>query len=243
MAVMDDLYTTMSLLQLFWYVPSTAEKWIRYEPPDWEADKKKAKQMFGWSELNLVKFGVAGLPLHWKVINIIVVFIPKILLWCLLVSAGFHFLMETSGIVDVIMNSLAMTFILGLDELIFAVLTTVPVKHMMENLEDFQLFSVEQHEHEEDEHLLARYHDEQIKTHWSKHFFKVLIPKRLMAVIAVTSIFTYKYYSSFCQQDERGGFVSQPVFVPAEISFNPLKFVFESLQRKKSTPFWSMPKV
>jgi len=119
MAVMNELYVTLGLLRLLWCLPSSDDKWVRFRPPEWDADKSRAKQIFGWTELDLVKFGVAGLPVYWKVINFVVVFIPKMCLWTVLVSSGFHFLMETSGIVDVIMNSMALTFILSLDELVF----------------------------------------------------------------------------------------------------------------------------
>jgi len=242
MAVMNDLYLTLSLCLLFYHVPSNDASWIWYNTPAWE-DKYRAKQIHGWNELDLVKFGVAGMPLHWKLINIVAVLVPKFLLWGLLVNAGFHFLMETSGIVDLIMNSLAMTFILGIDELIFAVMTSVPVKHMMEKLQEYELFSVEHHETEPEEDTLERYTSNEFGHSGRWRFFKMLIPRRMLCVIAVTAIFTFRYYHNNCVTDEHGGTVSKPMYLPKGSNFNPFEFIFSSMEDLKSKTFWSMPEV
>ena len=40
------------------------------------------------------------------------ILLPKSLLWLGLVRSGVHYLMETAGIVDVIVNAMALTFVL-----------------------------------------------------------------------------------------------------------------------------------
>jgi hypothetical protein len=240
MAVMNDLNMTLSLPRLFWNLPTANEKWVRFELPDWER-KERAKKMFRWTDLDLVKFGVAGMPIHWKMTNLVIIFIPKLFLWAVLVSSGFHFLMETSGIVDVIMNSMALTFVLNLDELIFEVLTTVPVKHIMNVLEDYALYSIDSLEVETEEECLARYEKYELGANRLRACVKVVIPRRLITVVAVVLIFLGKYYLKNCERREDGSWISKPMFLPKMETYNPLDFLFMSTAQERSEPFWSMP--
>merc|ERR1719235_2767748 len=101
---MNDLNSTISLFQLLKKVPSKAESWVDYDPDSDEG-------------LGL-KFKVAGMPKKWKIFNALVIGVPKLLIWAITVDAGIRFLMETAGMVDLILNSVAMGFILDIDELI-----------------------------------------------------------------------------------------------------------------------------
>merc|ERR1712226_1337334 len=74
----------------------------------------------------------------WKVVNAIVVLLPKFLLWKLTIETGTFFLMETSGIADIIVNSVALSFILGIDEMIFGKLLTWDERQLMERLVEFR---------------------------------------------------------------------------------------------------------
>jgi hypothetical protein len=242
MAMMDEFNVTFMLLRLFWKLPTKDETWIKFELPEWDPDKSKAKKMFGWNELNLVKFGVAGMSLQWKLLNICVVFVPKFVILIFLVSLGFYFLLETAGIVDMILNSLAMTFILEMDELIFGVLTTVPVKHMMANLEDYRLFSIEAWDHATEDDSLQQFQEE-LSGRWS-NFFRVLLPRRFITVVAITVIFVLKYYARNCVKNEDGGWVSKPMYATKALSYNPITLlwsVFSHQQDTSSAPYWVMP--
>merc|ERR1719265_3047964 len=64
MAVMDDFKSTYNLCFLLVSIPTSNDKWLRYAPPTW-GDKQRVKATFGLRELDLVKFGVAGMPLKW----------------------------------------------------------------------------------------------------------------------------------------------------------------------------------
>jgi len=85
--------------------------------------------------------------------------------------------METAGILDVIMNSMALTFILGLDEMVFHVLTSAPVKHMMSNLAEYPLFNYEELENHPDEVLMGHYEEKELNRNWSKVLL-TLCPRR-----------------------------------------------------------------
>eukprot|EP00913_Durusdinium_trenchii_P002920 g2707.t1 len=68
--------------------------------------------------LDSIDLKIAGMPLMWKVINAVCILLPKILVWKLTVQTGITFLMETASISDLVVNSIALTFILSIDEMI-----------------------------------------------------------------------------------------------------------------------------
>jgi len=243
MAVMDDLNSSTAILSLLWQVPSKCEKWISYDLPEWGA-KASIKRVKGLTELDLVSFKVAGMPRHWKVVNFILVVVPKTILWYICCSLGFHFLMETASITGSIMNSLALAFILDMDEMVFDTLTTQVSKHMMENLEDF---SAESHDHEEDMHdvhVIKEYMEKEVKNGYDyKRFFFLLIPRRLLKIVLLDLLFTAKYYLMNCERQEDGSWVSVKMFVPEGVNFKPLQFLFGGmdLDPTQKEPYWSMP--
>lgn len=246
LAVIHELFVTMGLLQLLYLVPSNHDKWIKFEPPAWHSDRTYIKQMFGWNELNFVKFTVAGLPFHWKVVNVFLVFIPRLLVWLILVSSGIQFIMDTSDIVDLLLKSMSLTFILSLDQLIFQILTTTFVKHIMGNLKDYELFAMEQHESEPEEVSLLRYAQKELGGNWTRCFLAAIVPRRLLLLILVFTVFILNYYHRDCITDEEGGLVSKPMYSPDSYHFNPvtmLHFLWNGLEDESSEPFWTMPEV
>merc|ERR1711959_69661 len=104
---------------LLYHLPSESAEWISYSTPAWHPDHDKSymKAVHGHTELELVNFQVAGMPRIWKVINFIIVFVPKLVIWYNLTFAGIYFLMETAGIVDQLVNSTALGFILNISKM------------------------------------------------------------------------------------------------------------------------------
>lgn len=243
MAVMEDLRSTMNVVHLLINIPTENGKWIRYEKPSWE-DKDQAKLIHTWRELDLVKFGVAGMPLKWKFINFVCVVIPKFIIWLVLAISGNYFLMETAGIVDVIMNSVALTFILNIDEMIFATFTTVAVKHMMANMEDFELFNVDNEENETEEEALHRFCREEFGARSWCNFISKLNPKRIVVVIIGLAFFNIQYYYTNCEKASDGSWLSVPLYQPTHVRFNPVAWVFPLKAfgwHQASEPSWIMP--
>merc|ERR1711879_991080 len=160
MAVMEDLRTSMRMCRLIFYLPSEPGMWIAYETSEWD-EVERAKAIHGWSELDLVKFRVAGIPLAWKIVNFLTILLPKLLIWMVLCSSGFRFLMESAAIVDLIVNAMALAFILSIDEMVLSALATSTTHYIMEHMEDYPLFSTESDEVETDESCLSRYQSEE----------------------------------------------------------------------------------
>mmetsp|Transcript_35898 Transcript_35898/g.102092 ORF Transcript_35898/g.102092 Transcript_35898/m.102092 type:complete len:446 (+) Transcript_35898:83-1420(+) len=238
MSMTDDLFQTVNLAGLLYYVPSDNSKWVRYDLP--RTDSEQAKSVFGLTEFHLVRFGISGMPFRWKVATAIFVFVPKAVMWWILATLGVHVLMETAGIVDVIMNSLTLTFIIQLDEMIFAILTTVQVKYMMGNLEEHALFDMQDDEHLTDEEVLQDYLAHEFGSTGRRACLKTLVPKRLLAVVVLMVVFMYNYYRLNCDFLEDGSAVSKPMSFPQIVRFNPL-FFFTNSYPMDAEPYWSMP--
>lgn len=130
----SDLAGSMELGALLWHVPTDGEPWMHYEVPDLNL---KSKRKHGWSELDHLRFQVAGMPLFWKLASVFWLLLPKVYIWLLTVDIGVVFLMETAKIEDMIVNSVALAFILSIDELIFESLMPTMAKHMIERVDDF----------------------------------------------------------------------------------------------------------
>merc|ERR1719454_1601666 len=79
------------------------------------------------------------MPLSWKIFNLVFIVIPKMLFWFMTADLGIAFLMNTSGITDSIVNSMALAFILSIDELIFETATAGRTKYMMDNPEPYHI--------------------------------------------------------------------------------------------------------
>jgi len=243
MAVTSDLSGTMGLWYLLHQVPTKAETWIRYDHPTW-APKDEAKAIHGWSELDLVKFMVAGMPFHWKIINFAIVVVPKTFIWLVLVCTGIDFLMETPGIIDLVVNCIALTFILDIDEAVFQKLATVSSKHMMNKLEDMNLYETEAEEEETEQEAVRRFYNMEFGSslRGKMKLIGMLVPMRLVYVVVVMMMFLSNYYYRNCVRSEDGGWVSKDLYSPVGMgAYNPLNFLIPGLIQVAEQPTWVMP--
>merc|ERR1719183_3113366 len=130
--IADEFENIRHLASFLWRLPSENSQWIEYDPP--------VKDVHEMGELSHLRFKVNGMPLKWKILNVIWLLIPRIFIWRMLTMAGVHFLMETAAMVDQIVNTTALSFVLTTDELIFERLAAQATRHIMSVLEDYQLF-------------------------------------------------------------------------------------------------------
>merc|ERR1719456_1615715 len=108
--------------------------------------------------------------------------IPKMLFWVMTANLGVAFLMNTSGITDSIVNSMALAFILSIDELIFETATAGRTKYMMDNTEPFHIWNRAMETEAPEEVLLNLERDHERRTFWCPDLF----PQRLVLVMALT---------------------------------------------------------
>lgn len=239
LAVGDDLAGTIMLARTLLNVPTQAEAWVAYEPPTW-AKKEEVKLIKDLGELDMVKFKVAGIPLYWKVINFVFIMLPKTLLWYALVKSGVHYLMETAGIVDVIVNAMALTFVLEVDELVFNRFTTGLTKHIMSNIEDLPNFETSEEEQQTEEEALEKFRETEIG-YARCYGMRMVVPWRVLQVAALQLLFVADYYFSNCVRLEDGSVVSKPMHVPADMVFRPMHWMFGIETNLVKDAFWVMP--
>lgn len=237
--VVDDLMGTLTLLRTLYKLPTKAESWIRYEIPAW-ADKEDIKTLNDAGELDFIKFGVAGLPWYWKVFNVFFLALPKFVLWLALVRSGVHYLMETAGIVDDIVNAMALTFVLEVDEMVFHRFSTVLTKHIMSSMEGWPNYDLGDDDAETEEEALERFTNSELGSKRFKSIFLIL-PHRVIVVLVLVIAFLWDYYRTNCIQLEDGSWVSKAMNLPADLTYRPFELMFGIDGPKTAEPFWTMP--
>ncbi|CAK9113016.1 unnamed protein product [Durusdinium trenchii] len=131
--------------------------------------------------------------------------------------------METSQIEDMIVNCVALAFILSIDEL---TMTMLPgkTKEMLEMIEGGQFSTRRRLTLAED----AILHQQDKK--WnvlSPGFYGIIIPARLLFLLAVTAFFIGNYYWEACRRLDDGSWVSQEIHTPKRAQLPFLSFLFE----------------
>eukprot|EP00931_Biecheleriopsis_adriatica_P033987 TRINITY_DN19680_c0_g1_i1.p1 TRINITY_DN19680_c0_g1~~TRINITY_DN19680_c0_g1_i1.p1 ORF type:complete len:536 (+),score=95.18 TRINITY_DN19680_c0_g1_i1:68-1675(+) len=239
LAVVDDLEGTILLAKSLWFVPWEAESWISYSVPQW-GSKDDVKTIQGLGELDLVSFNVAGIPTHWKIINFVFILVPKSALWLGLVKSGVHYLMETAGIVNVIVNAMALTFVLEVDEMLFHRFTNSLTKHIMLNLTDMPRFNTDEEEEETDQEALDRFRNTEFGDWgWSK--LSRVVPVKFFAVLVLQVVFLLDYYNSNCVTLEDGSRISQALSAPGDLTYRPFSLMFGLEDNLAGSTVWTMP--
>jgi hypothetical protein len=233
----------MKMAQLLYQIPTKAEDWIGYrdltdEPPT--------------GSISEVRVMIAGMPLIWKLINMAIVVFPKTMLWKLTVETGITFLMETSAIDDMIINSVALTFILNIDEMLMAALMHEEECALVEAVEEFPLYDpttscVGDMSLLSENELIEKYNKTQVGINTvGLHDLSLLLPYKLLISLLGTYVFVEEYYWKNCTSDDQGGIyllVSKPMQLPKCFSFDwlnaflPLFFPVPS----EDEPYWTMP--
>lgn len=240
-SVVDDIMGTWRLAFTLYAVPTRGEPWISYEVPQ-GMGREDAKKKLDMCELDFVKFRVAGMPLGWKVVNVLFVLIPKLMIWLALVLSGVHYLMETADIVDVVVNAMALNFILQVDEMMFSRVSTLITQHIMSHLEDLPLFDTADLEAEPSSDTLERLQREELgPARLQKLIYTA--PKVLMLTILMQILFVAFYYVKNCSMTSGDGWVSQPLYLPeiSEVGYNLLGLMFGVPPAGVSEPIWTMP--
>jgi len=188
------------LIGILLHIPTKAESWVYWAEDGDDLDP-----------LNNIKFRIAGMSLGWKLFNFIFIVLPKIWLLAEVFWMGFRFLMDTAGIVDLVLGAMAMDFVLSFDELILESFEGASTKHIMEHLEHFT------HETDE-EHLNEHIEGSGSGLKWGA--LKLAFPKRLIIVIIVLLVFEELYYRIHCKKDpESNTWVSNPTMLPATTQY------------------------
>lgn len=247
--VLGDLLGSFNLAWLMNRIESSDDLWIDWTPPKpsaW-ASKEHAKMVMNHEEMDFVQLRIAGMPFHWKVLNWLLILLPKLALWKVTTEAGIVFLMETQGIEDLVVNSVALAFILQIDELLCSELMNVKVHQLLEKLEvnvTGELSAIDEVERMTDQELFEK-NQQEIFDPWNLKDLWALVPVKFVLTIFITWFFMMRYYWSFCVQSEAGGVVSKSLGLPLgsklSLASAYLASIFPHPTEEKF--FWSMPDV
>jgi len=191
-----------------------------------------------------VNLRIAGMPLVWKVINALLVLLPKMLVWKLTVQTGVVFLMETASISDLVVNSIALTFILSIDEMICETLTSQSTLTMLSSCKDYPLFDVEAMAKMTDVELMEKYGSGDNARLGVMDVFRILLPPRMLWVIGITGYFVFRYYEAHCQRHGASFlYVPRPLHLPKSQAFSLLNAFFPGMfpVDVEDADYWHLP--
>eukprot|EP00930_Biecheleria_cincta_P009394 TRINITY_DN11112_c0_g1_i3.p1 TRINITY_DN11112_c0_g1~~TRINITY_DN11112_c0_g1_i3.p1 ORF type:complete len:553 (+),score=109.11 TRINITY_DN11112_c0_g1_i3:64-1722(+) len=238
-SIMSELSNISNLVYLLFKTPSENESWFELNDDDAAgAAQNISESMENW--LSQVRVKVAGMSVFWKLVTFLFVLLPKLLLWFMTAQAGINFLMETAGIDNLIVNSVALGFLLEMDDVMTSSLMPVQVQHLIDIVEPMPLFDPSTLETRTDEETMQRVED--LKNPPLLRFCWNLIPWKTLLTFFLTTIFVQFYYWSHCDY-KHGRWVSKDVYMPNSMQFTILNAFFGSLfpLEDQTTPFWTMP--
>jgi len=221
-----DLIGSSDMVYLLYHAPTKAMPWMIYEKGSAQSDKKSISPQKGVDTEECVRFQVNGMPLQWKIFNFFMILLPKIYIWFLTADIGIVFLLETSSIEEMIINAVALNFILGIDETLCSALMSPMVKYMLENMEDYALFDAAEQSADSEKEAFQRHVKDTTWSLRSPELYAQLVPPRLVVMFLITSFFICKYYTENCASSPDGGLVSTAVHMPKSSQMSFLSFLF-----------------
>ncbi|CAK8986265.1 unnamed protein product [Durusdinium trenchii] len=73
-----------------------------------------------WEDDEVMSLDIMGIPRKFRVLSILLNLLPRSILQCLIFFVGIQYLLSVRNISDLILNSLALTFLVTVDEMLFA---------------------------------------------------------------------------------------------------------------------------
>jgi len=239
-ALMWELIIVIKILVLLWTVPTADEPWIE--------DRGDVSASTEIGSLDSVKIKIAGMPMKWKIINAVFIVFPKALLLKQTAETGITFLMETSGIQDIIVNSVGLAFILNLDELVYSALMAEEEENIVAQCEDYRLYDsrtscIGDVTSLSDAEILEKYKKNQSLSGFGWQDLKTFIPFKLVCGLLITGVFVLEYYQHYCEMSPDGRLVSVDMHLPKSVSYSWLTAFFPYVFPEESMeePFWQMP--
>eukprot|EP00930_Biecheleria_cincta_P041771 TRINITY_DN2868_c0_g4_i1.p1 TRINITY_DN2868_c0_g4~~TRINITY_DN2868_c0_g4_i1.p1 ORF type:complete len:492 (+),score=94.37 TRINITY_DN2868_c0_g4_i1:218-1693(+) len=217
MTMLQEARNIFDMGWLLYKVPTDAESWVVDEElaknPDPDHglvpgerndstgdEPQSTEPILEGDWLERIHLQIAGMPMKWKLTNVLILLIPKAMIWQLTVTTGIVFLMETAGIDDLVVNSVALTFILDIDELCCKTLTEEYIRGLLSRVRPFPLFNFSKatETYGSEDILQEQSRQELNKKMRRRDFFWALFPRKLVLLFAAVAWFVISYYSSHC---------------------------------------------
>eukprot|EP00931_Biecheleriopsis_adriatica_P066138 TRINITY_DN40542_c0_g1_i1.p1 TRINITY_DN40542_c0_g1~~TRINITY_DN40542_c0_g1_i1.p1 ORF type:complete len:459 (-),score=68.09 TRINITY_DN40542_c0_g1_i1:10-1386(-) len=238
-SIVPEMKLCVHMAKLLWYVPPVNQAWLCLNK-----DIAQLGNPNTW--LEEVRVQVAGMSRLWKFVNFTVVFLPKCILVLYTAKAGVSFLMETAGVDDIIVNSVALSFLLGLDELMTAALMGEEACKLLEMCEGLELDHAGEGALDEDV-IVSRFADDQrLSTceSWLKALVNILYYKlyNMVIVLLILGFMVGNYYYTNCEW-HHGRLVSKAMYLPKSTDFTVLNAFFRRFfpVEHEEEPYWKMP--
>jgi hypothetical protein len=197
--------------------------------------------------LDHVRVKVAGMSSSWKLINVSLILIPKCCLVFLTASEGIVFMMETAGIENAIINSLALFFLMEIDNIIMGALMSNSANKLLDMCEGLPIATEEQKEArfrsaaDTFEEFTAAKH---VIDFWKGMAYEVVCVQlwKFFTVFLIVAWFVSVYYFNYCNY-VNGQFVSKDEFMPITMDYNFFNALFGDWYpiEQEPIPYWTMP--
>lgn len=234
-SVVPEITAVYSLARLLWHIPHDEDTdWVRVHPVESNHAAGRSRHPEKGTILkdtdhgqdSEVQYRVAGMPIAWKIVNMCFILFPKAAVLHFTLREGTILLMDTNAIMDMILGAMSLTFVLSIPSLFFVVFSSLPVKEIMKELEDYKPFS----RHETPEATLC-------------FILRTFFPYRFCMIVVVTVFYKYGYYVSKCDWDyNEQQWVSKPMHMPQTSDYHITDFLFDSVFQtvaREKTPFWA----
>jgi len=250
MSMMQEITNIKDMVMLLWYVPTRGDSWVHVDEDDpqpeqttpEEEDAKASKEAESWDES--VKITIAGMPRLWKIFTVIFILVPKVCIWKLTAETGVVFLMETAAIDDLIVNSVALTFILAIDEMMNEILSSEITVDMLSRCEEYSLYNKKRVSSMSKQEILKEFGgEENIGRISVLEAIQAVVPAKLLGVVGLTVYFVFNYYRTHCRYAGGLHWWPEELHLPYGMDFNLLNAMLPSLfpLAKKNDPIWQMP--
>eukprot|EP00931_Biecheleriopsis_adriatica_P067055 TRINITY_DN41260_c0_g1_i1.p1 TRINITY_DN41260_c0_g1~~TRINITY_DN41260_c0_g1_i1.p1 ORF type:complete len:485 (-),score=87.34 TRINITY_DN41260_c0_g1_i1:80-1534(-) len=263
MAMLVEAGNIKSMIRTLWYIPTASESWIadaqsqdgdegpqtisvrksmRFEER-WQSAASSSQMGNSWIEECELK--IAGMPAFWKCMNVIVVLLPKMTVWYLTCASGILFLMETAGIENLVVNSIALSFVLSIDEMVCETLTSEATHLMLAKCKEFSLFDVDEITNLRNDEICERYGEQYLNQKFRcVDLVVALFPIRIIEVAVITCFFALIYYHRNCEwSDGASRYLPKPLHVPTSTALSLLNILLPSWfpVDVSSDAIWKMP--
>lgn len=226
MSMMQEISYIVDMAYLVYCVPTADESWVHFKHED--ASEAETSQKTAWYDE--VELTIAGIPKNWKISIAVTVLLPKILIWIFTARTGTTFLMESAAIDDLIVNSVALTFILMLSETICETLTSEITHDMLSRCKDYPLYDEKVEESLTDDEVVQKYtHPEEMRPLTIVDFVRSLLPPKLLGVLVLTVLFVLDYYRTHCTHHHGLVFLPNPLYLAKTSQYGLLNYLLPGL--------------
>eukprot|EP00448_Togula_jolla_P021852 CAMPEP_0170572822 /NCGR_PEP_ID=MMETSP0224-20130122/2430_1 /TAXON_ID=285029 /ORGANISM="Togula jolla, Strain CCCM 725" /LENGTH=483 /DNA_ID=CAMNT_0010895355 /DNA_START=8 /DNA_END=1456 /DNA_ORIENTATION=+ len=173
-------------------------QWIKFRDwPDTSQNPAKRKELWNAlekTELDHIRFVATGMPLGWKIYSGLLVFMKAVIL-IELSWIGLMFLMHTGVIIKLILNSVALLFIVDVDLIFFESFSGRMAKDLLKRIQPFQVPTTPK-SLVQGQKAMEREHNWNL---WRLVFSSISFSRQLILILIGTVLANYAYLFTYCK--------------------------------------------